>query len=67
MSTGLLNAVEAQTAIQLLQRHLNGATGLLRDALDEAISYLQAGMRVTTDIAAIIANHTSFKQDRYGK
>lgn len=67
MSSGQFYTLKSQDAIEQLQRHLNGATGLLRDALDEAISYLQAGMRVPTDIAAIIANHTSFKQDRYGK
>ena len=67
MSANLIAALKAQDAIWQLQRHLNGATGLLHDALDEAISYLQAGMRVPTDIASIIANHTSFKQDRYGK
>ena len=67
MSTGLNTALKAQDAIWQLQQHLRDARGLLRDAINEAISYLQMGLRVPTDIAAIITSRISFTQDRFGK
>lgn len=67
MSANLNAALKAQDAIWQLQQHLKEARGVPRDAINEAINYLQMGIRVPTDVAIIIANHTSFRQDRYGR
>lgn len=63
----MVAALHTQDAVGKLQRLLEGATGHLRDAIDEAIAYVQCGMPVPADLATIITKATAFNQNRYGK
>lgn len=63
----MVAALHTQDAVGKLQLLLDGATGHLRDALNEAIAYVQCGMPVPADLVGIITKATAFNQDKYGK
>lgn len=57
----------AATTEAELNRLLKDARGVTRDAIKEAISYVQCGLSIPNEIKSLVSSAYNFNQNRYGK